>query len=149
MVKTLLNITAIFTLSSSISLAAACKKEDAKKAVEMACSLIETKGKAALDEISNYRYCGSNYVWIQDSDVKMILHPIKPRLNGKSLHKNKDKNGKFLFVEFDKKAKSSEKMGWVDYFWSKPGAEEATAKTSFIKMCGGQLGYIAGSGVWK
>lgn len=139
---------AVFCLSGN-ALSAECKKEDAKAAVEKACSLIAEKGKSALRDIAKYRYCGSNYVWIQDKEVKMVLHPIKPRLNGKSLLENKDEKGKKLFVAFEKTARSNANGGWEDYLWAKPGAEKATAKTSFIKVCGGGLGWIAGSGVWK
>lgn len=138
-----------FSLFSITTHAGDCKKEQAKESVEKMCELIKSKGKGALPDIGKYRYCGSNYVWIQDSNVKMVLHPIKRRLNGKDLKKNKDKNGKHLFVEFDKMAQANAAGGWVDYFWTKPGAETATAKTSFIKKCEGGLNWIAGSGVWK
>lgn len=139
----------LFTLSSLSTNAAECKKEEAQAAVEKACKLIEAKNEGALDEIKAYKFCGDNYVWIQDSDVKMVLHPIKPRLNGKSLMENKDPAGKLLFVEFDKMAKANAAGGWVDYQWPKPGAEEATDKVSFVKMCAGPKKWIAGSGVWK
>ena len=129
--------------------AADCTKDQAKESVEKMCSLIAKKGKGAMSEIAKYRFCGSNYVWIQDKDVNMVLHPIKRRLNGKSLKANKDENGKALFVEFDKTAKANADGGWVDYVWAKPGAEKATAKVSFVKVCGGDLGWIAGSGIWK
>lgn len=126
-----------------------CTKEQAKEAVEKVCKEIEAKGDAAMEMVQTFRFCGSNYVWVQDSDVNMVRHPIKPKLNGTSLKENKDDNGKLLFVEFDKKAKSSKDGGWVDYVWPKPGAEKATAKVSFVKKCGGPKSWIAGSGVWK
>lgn len=129
--------------------AADCTKDQAKESVEKMCALIASKGKAALPEIGKYRFCGSNYVWVQDKDVKMVLHPIKRRLNGKSLTSNKDENGKVLFVEFDKAANANADGGWVDYVWAKPGAEKATPKVSFLKKCGGDTGWIAGAGVWK
>jgi len=129
--------------------AADCTKEEAKASVEKVCGFIEGKGKGALPDIAKYRYCGSNYVWVQDKDVKMVIHPIKRRLTGKSLKANKDENGVPLFQEFEKMARGNAAGGWVDYVWAKPGAEKATAKTSFVKVCGGGLGWIAGSGIWK
>lgn len=140
---------AILSLLSLNSFSQECKKDEAKAAVEKACKLIEEKGDGALDEIKSYKFCGDNYVWIQDSDIKMVLHPIKPRLNGKPLHESKDPAGKLLFVEFDKMAKAKAEGGWVDYQWPKPGAEKATDKVSFVKMCAGPKKWIAGSGVWK
>lgn len=127
-----------------------CKKEEAKKSVEWACEKISSlSADAAKAEIQKYRFCGSNYVWVQDADVKMVLHPIKVRLNGSDLKGNKDEKGKHLFVEFDKTAKANKDGGWVDYYWAKPGAQEATPKVSFVKLCSGDKKWIAGSGVWK
>lgn len=128
---------------------AKCTKEQAKKAVEQACALISTKGEKAKADIQTLRFCGDNYVWVQDKDVNMVLHPIKRRLNGKSLKGNKDENGKLLFVEMDKAANANAAGGWVEYVWPKPGAEKATPKISFVKKCEGGLGWVAGAGVWK
>lgn len=140
-------ITTICCLLVSMNIFAECKKEDAKKAVEHACQVISTKDRsAALAELLKYRYCDSNYVWIQDEDVNMVQHPIKRRLRG-SLKEKTTKNGKKLFVEFDKMAKSRPEGGWVDYVWPRVGGEVAEAKISFIKNCG--KGLIVGSGVWK
>lgn len=139
----------VIGLASSNALAVDCSKEQAKAAVEKACSQISSTGKAALKEIRKFRYCGSNYVWIQNQKVEMVMHPIKPRLNRKSLKANKDEDGKHLFVAFHDTANANKNGGWVDYLWAKPGAEKATAKTSFVKKCGGDLGWIAGSGIWK
>jgi methyl-accepting chemotaxis protein len=125
-----------------------CTKKQAKESVEKICKLIEAKGDAAIPEINKFRYCDSNYVWVQDSNIKMIVHPIKGRLNGRSLVKSKDKKGLLLFVEFDKVAKANKNGGWVNYFWTKPGDEAPTPKTSFLKLCGGSKGWIAGSGIW-
>jgi signal transduction histidine kinase len=92
-------------LAATMAIAAECSKEEAKSAVLKMCKEIEKKGEAAKEEIQKYRFCGDNYVWVQDNDVKMVIHPIKPKLNGSDLKPNKDEDGKFLFVEFDKKAK--------------------------------------------
>ncbi len=70
-------------------------------------------------------------------------------LIGKDLTKHKDEKGIKLFVEFDKSAKKNKDGGWVDYMWAKTGDEKATPKTSFVKLCGSRLPWIAGSGVWK
>lgn len=138
----------LVTLSFS-AYSADCTKAEAKKSVEWACGVIAKGGDAAKAEIKKYRYCGQNYVWVQDKDVKMVLHPIKRKLNGKSLKGYKDKNGKPIFIDFDKEANANAAGGWVDYVWPKPGEETATPKTSFVKKCGGDKGWIAGSGIWK
>lgn len=147
--KVIAIIVALTAFTTANIYAADCTKEDAKASVEKICKIIESKGKNALKEVKKFRYCGSNYVWIQDQDINMVLHPIKRRLNGKSLTKHSDENGVKLFVEFDKMAKAKTEGGWVDYMWARPGAEKATPKTSFVKKCGGTLNWIAGSGIWK
>lgn len=139
-------------LPLTVTNAQECSKEEAKKAVEFVCGLVASKGAAALPEINSYRFCGSNYVWIQEpikgGKIMMVQHPIKVRLNQSDIAQVKDDNNVFLFVEFDKKVKES-KEGWVDYSWTKPGDEKATPKTSFVKMCDEKTKWIAGAGVWK
>ena len=141
----------IVLLAGSMSLFAQtkCKKEDAIKAVRDACSKIEKEGKAAVNYIKKtLRFCNGNYVWVQDSSLKMVVHPMKPRLDGQLVADNKDPDGLLLFVAFDKKAKVARKGGWVDHKWTKPSAEKPTPKTSFVKKCGGTLEWIAGAGIW-
>ena len=59
----------------------------------------------------------------------MVIHPIKPALNGKDLSSLKDPNGKELFNEFVKVVQAGG-SGFVDYFWPKPGSEEPVQKQS-------------------
>ena len=82
--------------------------------VESALSIMQaentasTRGEIPLDEaksrasqrIAQLRYGNGDYFWINDLDAKMIMHPIKPELNGKDVSTIKDPNGKQLFVEF-------------------------------------------------
>ncbi len=130
-----------------------CETKQAKEAVEKMCAYIEKNDiEKSIAEVKQFRYCGSNYVWVQDSDIKMVVHPTRPKLTGNDLKLEKDNNGsgnKFLFIEFDKMAKKNKNGGWVDYLWPKPGAEVATAKTSFVKQCKGEKKWIVGSGIWK
>ena len=52
------------------------------------------RGSAAL------RYGNNDYFWINDMHPKMVMHPIKPEMNGNDLSAYKDPNGKLLFVDF-------------------------------------------------
>src|ERR1700757_2472833 len=56
--------------------------------------------KQALARLATLRYGNGDYFWVNDMQPKMLMHPIKPELNGKDLSTNKDPNGKLLFVEF-------------------------------------------------
>ena len=60
------------------------------------------------------RYQGSGYFWINDMHPTMVMHPIKPEMDGTDLTGNKDANGKHLFVEFVKTIPSAEQGNVVD-----------------------------------
>ncbi len=89
---------------------------------------------------------GSGYFWINDMVPKMVMHPIKPELNGTDLTNNKDTNGKQLFVEFVNTVKAGGK-GFVDYYWPKPGAPDPVEKFSFVEGFA-PWGWIVGTGVY-
>jgi len=113
-----------------------------------------TKGKMpedeakqrALDAIKGLRYSGAEYFWINDMHPKMVMHPIRPELEGKDLTENKDPNGKHLFVEFVKTVKASG-AGNVDYMWPKPGSDKPVMKVSYVKGFA-PWGWVIGSGVY-
>ncbi|OHV81058.1 methyl-accepting chemotaxis protein [Rhizobium sp. LCM 4573] len=102
---------------------------------------------AAKDIIATMRYGnGTGYFWINDMAPTMVMHPIKPEMNGGDLSDDKDPNGKFLFVEFVNVVKAQGK-GFVDYYWPKPGAEEPVEK--FSHVAGFEpWGWIVGTGVY-
>lgn len=86
----------------------------------------------ALKAISKLRYDKSNYFWVNDYQARMIMHPIKPALDGKDLSAFEDPNGKLIFTDMADVVKESG-QGFVPYFWPKPGAEYPVAKISFVK----------------
>lgn len=107
---------------------------------------VEDAKKAAIDAVKAMRYDKVEYFWINDLNDLMVMHPIKPELDGKKLDQIKDKNGKFLFQEFNRVVKTQD-SGFVDYLWPKPGAEEGVPKVSFVT--GFQpWGWVIGSGIY-
>jgi methyl-accepting chemotaxis protein len=110
---------------------------------EMSVAEAQTAAKAAVEAL---RFEGDIYFWINDTQPKMIMHPIKPSLNGKDLSGSKDPDGKHLFVEMVKVAKASG-AGFVDYQWPKPGKEAAQPKTSYVKLHPA-WNWIVGSGMY-
>jgi methyl-accepting chemotaxis protein len=103
----------------------------------------QARAKAA---IASLRYSGNEYFWINDMHPKMVLHPIKPELNGKDLTQNKDPSGKALFVAFVDTVRSSG-GGFVPYLWPKPGEEKPVEKLSYVKGFA-PWGWVIGSGVY-
>ncbi len=124
-----------------------------KEKATAAAKLIEQNGEKAFgtlkDPEGEFRFGkGLGYVWIQDLDAIMIMHPIKPSLDGKNLSGLKDTNGVLFFVAFNEIAEEYG-AGWVSYLWPKPGEKKASPKTSYVKLAKhGGKDYVVGSGIY-
>ncbi|WP_158120222.1 methyl-accepting chemotaxis protein [Vibrio metoecus] len=101
---------------------------------------------AAKQAIAQLRYGNNDYFWINDAQPAMVMHPMKPDLNGQDLHSFKDPNGKALFVEMVNVAQQSQ-QGVVEYQWPKPGAEQPVDKVSYVKLFK-PWGWIIGTGIY-
>ncbi len=106
----------------------------------------EVARKAAAARIGKLRYGNGDYFWINDMHPKMVMHPIKPELNGSELSGSKDPNGKRLFVEFTEVVKK-QKAGFVDYLWPKPGKDAPQPKLSYV-VGFEPWGWVIGTGVY-
>ena len=95
--------------------------------------LTENQAKdLAKQEIRTLRYAGDEYYWINDYTPNMIMHPMKPELDGKNVSDIRDQDGVAIFVEFAKVAKE-QKEGLVKYQWPKPGKDKDQPKFSYVK----------------
>ncbi len=136
------------------------KRQRAKTLVEVPYSILEQEyqlelsGKlteaeaqqAAATIIGSMRYEGANYFWINDDHPTMIMHPIKPDMDGTDLTSFHDPAGTAVFVEFVKAARSRG-GGFVYYLWPKPGRTEPVQKLSYVKRFG-PWGWIVGTGIY-
>ncbi|GAB4556137.1 MAG: methyl-accepting chemotaxis protein [Geothermobacteraceae bacterium] len=100
----------------------------------------------ALAALKGMRYGASGYFWINDTSPRMVMHPIKPKLDGKPLGDFKDPNGTYLFNEFVRVAKTNG-AGFVDYLWPKPGHDQPVAKVSYVKLVP-EWSWIVGTGLY-
>ena len=89
--------------------------------------------RRAMERVKNLRYNGKDYFWINDLTPRMIMHPLKPEMNGQDLSSYKDKNGKAFFVEMAEQCKTNGE-GIVDYMWPRPGSDVPVAKFSAVKL---------------
>ncbi len=107
----------------------------------------EASAKAeALALIKGLRYGNDDYFWINDSHPTMVMHPMKPELDGKDLSGVEDKQGLRLFVAFADLARA-QGAGEVAYYWPKPGVDEPVRKISYIKRFA-PWDWIIGTGVY-
>jgi PAS domain S-box-containing protein len=102
--------------------------------------------KRALSIIRIARYKGDEYFWINDLTPKMIMHPIKPELEGIDLREYRDPKGKRIFVDSTRIARETG-GGFVDYMWPMPGQSKPVPKISYVQYFE-PWGWVIGSGIY-
>ena len=102
--------------------------------------------KRAMARIGTLRYGSNDYFWINDMHPKMVMHPIKPEMNGNDLSTYKDPNGNLLFVDFVNTVKKSG-SGFVPYEWPKPGFDKPQPKLSYV-VGFAPWNWVVGTGVY-
>ena len=115
---------------------------------------LETRGeldraaaqKLARDALSRLRYEGSEYFWINDMHPRVVMHPVRPELDGQDVSNVKDPNGLALFKAFVEKVRQ-DREGFVSYYWPKPGSERPVEKLSYVKGFE-PWGWLVGSGIY-
>ena len=100
----------------------------------------------ALKQVGKMRLTDGNYFWINDLAPRMVMHPIKPALDGEDIGAMTDTKGKRLFREMVDVAKADGE-GYVDYYWGRPGEEGDFPKLSFVKLFK-EWGWVVGMGVY-
>ncbi len=101
--------------------------------------------KEVLYNIKNLRYGKNGYFWINDMNYKMIMHPVKPELNGKVF---KD-SSKVPFVSKGVEAlKHSDKdYTYVKYRFYNPASGKYEEKLAIVKLFR-PWGWVIGTGVY-
>jgi methyl-accepting chemotaxis protein len=103
--------------------------------VLQAAKLIEEEGTAAFPKFmgqgSEFLFAGT-YIWINDLNGVIMMHPIKEKLVGKNLTGIKDKTGK-RFIAMGVQLAEEKGSGWVGYLWPKPGQKQVSHKVSYVK----------------
>lgn len=100
----------------------------------------------ARKQIASLRYDGKEYFWINDFDARIVMHPVKPELNGQDGAGMKDPNGFAMFTAFAATAKNKG-AGFVDYQWPKPGKDKPVDKVSYVQAFT-PWGWVVGSGIY-
>lgn len=102
--------------------------------------------RLALQQLRTLRFGNNDYFWVNDLTPTMLMHPIKPELEGQAVGGMTDAHGKRIFDAFVQTAKTGG-GGFVDYFWVKPGQSAPVAKVSYVKLFE-PWGWVVGSGIY-
>ena len=110
--------------------------------------LLDTEARQlAIEAIEWMRYGDNGYLWINDFQPRMIMHPYVKKLEGTDISDFKDPNGTHLFVEMVKVTEAAG-GGFVNYVWQKGDDKNYLApKLSYVKGFE-PWGWIIGTGVY-
>jgi len=102
--------------------------------------------KRALARVAAMRYGNNDYFWVNDMQPRMVMHPMKPDMNGNEIASFKDPNGKALFIDMVEVVKK-DGAGFVPYEWPKPGFDKPQPKLSYVAGFA-PWGWVIGTGVY-
>ncbi len=102
--------------------------------------------KRALARVATLRYGNNDYFWVNDMHPRMVMHPMRPEMNGNDISTFKDPNGKALFVDFVNVVKK-DGAGFVPYEWPKPGFDKPQPKLSYVAGFA-PWNWVIGTGVY-
>jgi len=101
---------------------------------------------AALRDIKMLRYGNDDYFWVHDLTGRMVMHPLKPEMDGKDASDVKDAAGQPLFLRMNEVVKAAG-AGFHTYEWPKPGFQKPVRKVSYVKGFT-PWGWVVGTGIY-
>lgn len=102
--------------------------------------------RSAFAAVSAMRYGNDDYYFITDLNSRMLMHPMKPELDGQDLSEMKDPAGNRVFANFSSIVKEHG-AGYSHYLWPKPGKTKPVPKLSYVKGFE-PWGVLIGSGIY-
>lgn len=90
--------------------------------------------KQALETIRNMRYRndGSGYMWIDDTDYNLVMHPILPDQEGSNRYELKDQNGVMITQNIIASAQAG--GGYNEFYFTKADGVTVAPKTAYSEM---------------
>lgn len=140
----------VFCLGLSLAEEKATKEECVAKCKEAVALIKEVGFEAAKAKLSDPKgpfVWKDSYVFVQDMEQMMVVHPVNPKLVGKSMKGIKDAKGTMFNYEMQELINKSGE-GWVSYVWPKPGATEPSPKTSYVLRVPGENLWV-GAGIYE
>lgn len=132
-----------FLVESSHSLLQFYRKQELNGQLSQAQAQAAAKKAIAAQRYDN----GKQYFWINDMNHVVVMHPTKPKINGKNMFNSTDAQGKHHWQEMVEIVKTSG-AGFVDYYFQKPGSGDMPRhKISYVKGFK-DWGWVVGSGIY-
>lgn len=105
--------------------------------------------KITLGNLRVLRFGTDGYIWINEFNYpyKVILHPIRPELEGKANIFYIGKTNKNVYEAFHDSIVAGNGAGRVSYNFYKPGTDEKIPKISWVRLYE-PLGWVIGTGVY-
>ena len=101
--------------------------------------------KLAISTLESVTYGNNGYLWINDIEGVMLMHPYSREYLGKSMIDYIDEQGKYIFRDIIEIAKSG--GGFVEYYWPKPGQKYGSHKFSTVTLFE-SWDWVLGTGVY-
>ena len=104
--------------------------------VNDAIDILQDKGK--VKAFARFNSCTDkfiffhSYIFVKTFEGVELVNPFFPKMIGENLISKQDANGKY-FVKEELEILQNQESCWMDYMWSKPGAEEPSLKMSYLK----------------
>ncbi|MFP2770185.1 methyl-accepting chemotaxis protein [Oceanisphaera sp. KMM 10153] len=134
------------------------RKEKVQEQVETAASLVgyyyaqrqtlgeEESKRLAKQAVGALRYGSDGYMWINDMQHRLVLHPIKPEVEGKDMTQVQDAAGQYHWQAMVQRVKQQD-AGFVEYSYIGPQFDSPQQKVSYVQGFT-PWGWVIGSGVY-
>jgi methyl-accepting chemotaxis protein len=106
----------------------------------------EVAQATAMSTIKALRFGGDNYFWINDESARVLMHPIRPALDGSDGAAIKGPDGVSPVTRAVEAARAPA-GGAFTYYWPKPGSDVPIEKISYARGFA-PWGWIVATGVY-
>ncbi len=113
------------------------------EAGELTQEQAQTEAKKAIGAL---RYGKDGYFWINDMTARMVMHPIKPKLDGRDLSAFRDAGGSLLFKDMVQLVQDKH-AGFIRYLWPSPGSDKPIDKIAYVEGVSA-WGWVVGTGLY-
>lgn len=104
--------------------------------------------KKAFSAVRDLRYNNDKgYFWINDHDLTLLMHPLKPEKEGNDMSQVRDGDGQLHWQAMLDAAESKDQSGFVNYSYKGPQLDKAMAKISYVKNIA-DWNWIVGTGIY-